>query len=445
MRRFYLHRRNGIYYAQLVDPATGRAVTARSTGTRNRDDALLVVADWLKNGVPAGRLRRLRPVSATFTVAEILDGVRSSELTDEDVGKLVALLIQRRLLVSAVLPDDPGAEPLSKFLRRFWSHDGPYASEKRAHGQRLGHTHIGQSRERAEKYWIPYFSDKPLGEITRSTLKAFALHLSDPELHLAANTKNRIMVVGTTALKWAHNNDLISTDPTSGITTFSGAPRKRGVLEPEEAAALFQLAWPDVRVKIGNLLAATTGLRLGEILALKAANIEDTYVAVRQSYSEREGLKSTKTGTERRVPLLPSVRDALLEVAETNPFGPDGFIFWGEKPTVPMNARAFVNGLREMLVRLTTGHDGDDEDRERARLEWEKRNVIFHSWRHFYAARMADRLDARKVMRATGHRTARVFDVYADHQLEIELTEVGNVAGEVFGRIVPFKTKASNQ
>jgi hypothetical protein len=60
MRRYYLHTRNGIFYAELVTPE-GRKLAARSTGTTTEDEALLVVAEWLKNGVPSGRDRNHRP------------------------------------------------------------------------------------------------------------------------------------------------------------------------------------------------------------------------------------------------------------------------------------------------------------------------------------------------------------------------------------------------
>jgi integrase len=69
---------------------------------------------------------------------------------------------------------------------------------------------------------------------------------------------------------------------------------------------------------------------------------------------------------------------------------------------------------------------------------WKKRNVVFHSWRHFYAARMTDKLEARKVMLATGHKTKAVFDEYAGHSLETDLGEVAVTTTEDFGDIVPY-------
>jgi hypothetical protein len=56
MRRFYLYRRSGVYYAKLITPS-GVSLTGRSTQTKDRDEALLIVAEWLKTGVPTGRKR----------------------------------------------------------------------------------------------------------------------------------------------------------------------------------------------------------------------------------------------------------------------------------------------------------------------------------------------------------------------------------------------------
>jgi len=51
MRRYYLHTRNGVYYAALINQETGLPFTAKSTGTRNRDEALFI---GLKTESPTG-------------------------------------------------------------------------------------------------------------------------------------------------------------------------------------------------------------------------------------------------------------------------------------------------------------------------------------------------------------------------------------------------------
>jgi integrase len=439
MRRFYLHKRGKVFYAELIDPQTGRKLPARSTGTPDHDGAVLIVADWLKNGLPAGRGRERRPLPETFTLVRLLDSLRSSPLSAEDAAKIADILKARGLLVSAVVTGVPGAELFNAYLTRFWTYEGsPYVNDLHSVERRMGRTHCAESLGRVAKYWKPYFKGRYLAEIERADLKAFRLHLADPELGLSATTRNRILTVGTTALGWAFDNDLINEDPTIGVTAYATKLKKRGVLSPEEAAAIFRLEWKDERVKLGNRVAATTGLRVGEILALRREDIAEAWLWVRHSYSLRDGLKTTKTGTERRAPLLPEIRVQLLELADQNP---EGFIFAKIGENVPMHSNAMLYGLQDALLRLSLGEKyatATAEEIEKAEAKWKARNVLVHSWRHFYAARMADRLDARKVMLSTGHANGAVFAAYADHALDSDFAEVGAVAVEVFKNILPL-------
>jgi hypothetical protein len=52
VRQYYLHTRNRIFYVQFTDPATQKRLPTISTGKSNRDDAVMVVALWLKDGIP---------------------------------------------------------------------------------------------------------------------------------------------------------------------------------------------------------------------------------------------------------------------------------------------------------------------------------------------------------------------------------------------------------
>jgi integrase len=90
-----------------------------------------------------------------------------------------------------------------------------------------------------------------------------------------------------------------------------------------------------------------------------------------------------------------------------------------------------------MLVLMSAGENPTEEKKKEAVEYWKKRNVVFHSWRHFYAARMTDKLEARKVMLATGHKTESVFKGYSDHALDDDLNDVAVTTAEVFGKLLP--------
>jgi hypothetical protein len=56
---------------------------------------------------------------------------------------------------------------------------------------------------------------------------------------------------------------------------------------------------------------------------------------------------------------------------------------------------------------------------------------------------MADRLDARAVMTATGHKSAAVFESYADHATAEQFREVADAGKEAFGNIIGFRKEAT--
>lgn len=457
MRRFSLFERNGIFYAQLFNPKTGKFMSGKSTGKRNRDEAAGVAADWLKNGRPTNTKRESkRPVDETMTLDTILAGLRSNTLSPDDVTKIIEVMKDRQIIENAIVRSSVGSVRLIEYLQKFWDYDtSPYIREKRLHGQQIGKTRAKDST-RQVKYWKKYFGDeKRIGEVTTSDLRDFSLWLAEykvlpkkklrktegkatmalataPLKTLSAGTINKILVTGTLPLKWAANHNELPSDPGKGLMKFSGTARKRGILTESEVSALFRIPWKHERSKVASMLSMSTGLRAGEVLALQIGDIGKDRLFINHSWSWIDGLKCTKTGKPRVVPLLPVVKEALVRLAESNPHGKDGFIFYGLNPKKPMDYHLLLDGLKEALYSI-----GIDEE-ERVR-----RNIVFHSWRHYFTARMANKLNARTVQRATGHSTEAMLEHYAEHELEGELNDLNKTADEVFGKVIPFIQKTA--
>jgi integrase len=74
-------------------------------------------------------------------------------------------------------------------------------------------------------------------------------------------------------------------------------------------------------------------------------------------------------------------------------------------------------------------------------IDTQARNIVFHSWRHYYAARMMDKMTAEQVTRITGHKSEAVFAEYADHIIAENLEQMGKAGAEVFGNIIQFSKK----
>jgi integrase len=360
-------------------------------------------------------------------IESILKAVRRSELNSDDALRIVQALKDQELIDIAAVKPSKGAASFTDFLEAFWDYEtSPYIREKRAHGQSIGKRHCYESAGRFNRYWLPAFRGRALNSITRQDLKGFSLSLA--EGGLAPASVNKIMAVGTTCLSWAFREGIIPADPTVGLVNFSGEAKKRGVLTPMEAQALFSARWKDKRAYAASLLACTSGLRSGEILALKPEDVGERVLNVRHSWSAYDGLKAPKSGESRRVPLLPEVRAKLLELARDNPYGAEGFIFYGSMADKPIDRNVLLDGLHNALSGIG--------------IDAAARGIVFHSWRHYYAARMADRMTADEVSRVTGHKSRAVFDAYADHVTEENLEEAGRVGAEVFGNLLRFRKGA---
>jgi integrase len=502
MRQYYFYRRKGIYYAELVTE-TGYRLPAKSTKTRNRDEAAMIVGDWIRNGLPTRENHAPRLAEAGATLTSILRAVKRADLDAEGAMKIAVALRERELLSFNVAAPGPGKEKFIGFLLRFWDTEhSPYLKDKKAHGHKITQKYCRSSVQIIERHWEPYFGNsKVLGEIARKDLREFSISLSDKGL--ASATINNAMIVGTTALRWAHIEGFIPVDPTEGLITFTGDKTNRDVLTEEETEALFRIEWTDARAYIAALLSLTTGIRSGEIRALRRESIGEAVLDISWSFSDSEGLKRPKNGEPRRVPLLPEIRAAMFSLLESNPHKEreNPFIFYSENPDRPCSAELFRRDLKRAIkeslnnpldwlqeppqgkgnlwvIKGEKNIAGDlqgewsdpapasgKEKRHRAKtrqhyyeylyqradtkpekpkgIEIGDRRIDFHSFRHIFASRMANRMAADKVAKVTGHRSKAAAKIYQDHVTARILSEAGAEAAKEFENIMGFAKRGA--
>ena len=180
MRPYYLHKRAGIWYAELVDMETGCILTARSTRKTNRDEALLVIAEWLKNGVPTGRKGKPRPVELAAGIENILKAVRKADISSEDAMRIVNVLKDRGLIDVSASKSGQSSVLFVEYLESFWDyHSSAYIKDKLAHGQCIHKRHCYEMQSRVRSFYSGYFADRPLNSITRQDMKEFSMFLKE--------------------------------------------------------------------------------------------------------------------------------------------------------------------------------------------------------------------------------------------------------------------------
>ena len=419
-KSFYLAKRGAFWFARLVDPETGKSLTAKNTGQTDRDMASAIAAGWIISGsIPTGKQKKLVSINEKLSITRMLDHLKTMELNSSDANRIVDVLKNRGLLEKLREMED---RPLIAWLLAFYNYDtSPYVREKLAHGQSIGRTHCKDAQNRIKTYWKKKFKERNLASITRAELRDFSLELVDKKL--SASTINKIMNAGKVAFAWAYREGYITNNPAEKLTTFSGRATERGILSDKETDELFQKTWNEDRVYVGNLVAATCGLRSGEVLGIRTEDIGLDRLFVRHSWSQLDGLKTPKNGESRQVPLLPHIRQKLIDLSAKNPWD-DGFVFYSSIPGQPMDKKLLLNGLCDALVAIGI-----------AKEERMSRNIVFHSWRHRYAAKMSDLVDSRSLGLATGHKTQAMLAHYADHANENHFKAVMGATEKAFGKV----------
>jgi hypothetical protein len=201
---FYIHTRKGVYYACLVNQETGLPMTARSTGEKDRDAALIVVSDWLRDGLP-GRGGERRKAEAAFDLDSILRGIRKAELDSGGALEIVKALKARGLIDIGAVPAGKGSVDFISFLSDFFDYDkSAYVRDRLAHGHSIGRSYCHLSLNLIRAFWEPAFKGRTLASITRNDLKTFSLSLPSDK---SASYKNSILNAGLIPLLGPRRGD----------------------------------------------------------------------------------------------------------------------------------------------------------------------------------------------------------------------------------------------
>jgi integrase len=207
--------------------------------------------------------------------------------------------------------------------------------------------------------------------------------------------------------------------PTNPVASVERHPQRSSgdidVFSPEEVMALVRAAASEQDAAI-FLTAAFTGLRRGELLALRWRDVDfpGSVIRVRASYAAGK-LTTPKSGKVRSVPMAPSVAAALARLGQRELFvSDDDLVFCGD-------AGGYLDGsaLRRRYTAALA----------RAGL----RPLRFHDLRHTFGTRMIAKADIRRVQEWMGHadvQTTMRYLHYAPRGDEAELVaeafEVGD-------------------
>lgn len=289
-------------------------------------------------------------------------------------------------------------------------------------------------------YVIPdRISTVQLGNLKRGDIEDFRGRLVT-KLQDHRPTVNRVLKLLKLLLARAHRREDIDRDPAYGVDFIAEAAQVRRAFTDIELAKLFPDAvpwesgnfspWSNLKSYTAGLLAATTGMRRGEIAALRWNSIildrDPPHVVVREAVKDHTRTDVPKSGKPRPTPIfstwlfgddravqaLSQLREQSINIGETLDHSRqpllDGFVFQ-KKNGDRYRVQWFSNELLDAMTtaKIDRGSDNGTLD------------LSLHSFRHTIEGRLAAHGLSDSLIRAyIGHSDAKMQEHYTHHDLD---------------------------
>jgi integrase len=264
-------------------------------------------------------------------------------------------------------------------------------------------------RSAIQAHLLPVFGSLALEDVTVQEIERWRSGMlgARQQRELSNKTKNNLLVLMHAIFRRAVKLYGLPVNPVANIDRFR--VRSSGdiqVFSPEEIWALVRAAASELDAAI-FLTAAFTGLRRGELLALRWRDVDfaGSTIRVRASYAAGQ-ITMPKSGKVRAVPMASDVASALARLGRRELYtGEDEFVFAGEHG-LPLDGDALSSRYQRAL--------------EVAGL----RRLRFHDLRHTFGTRMIAKADIRRVQEWMGHADIQTTMKYLHYESRAEDAEL---------------------
>jgi integrase len=285
----------------------------------------------------------------------------------------------------------------------------PHVRRLQEDGRSITRRHVrGQRALLDQKILADPIADMPIQEIRRATVLDFRTRLMARH---SAQVVNHTIGVLKVIFKEGIFREELERDPTLGVGLVKGEKRQVGTFTAEELQALFPPEapgpWKGRLDYTCFMIAATTGMRRGEIYALRWCNVDlpNAVIRVREAWKGGEEVGLPKNGKERRAPLPQQTVTALEELREEAVrIGPQDLVICnddGRRQDGVWWKRHFAYAM------------------EALKIDARARGLRPHSFRHTLNSILRGQgMDAAKIRAMLGWSSEAVQDGYTKWQLE---------------------------
>lgn len=277
-------------------------------------------------------------------------------------------------------------------------------------------------------YLLPDFADKKISEITRNEIIAFSnkmlLSGGAANTGLSPKTVTSIISILKNILKYASLVKGYSVVDTRGISVKQPQKTMR-ILSRTEQQRLIKYLYEDLNLcNLGILVCLYTGLRIGEICALKWEDIsfDEQYLYVHQTMqrlqTQKNGEKKTTVTisppksdcSERKIPIPDNIFQLLIEFRR-----PANTFFLTGMGNNYMEPRTMQNRFKSIIKRCNIN------------------DANFHALRHTFATRCVELgFDVKSLSEILGHASVNItLNRYVHPSMELKQKNM-NMLADVF-------------
>ncbi|MEX2443447.1 MAG: site-specific integrase [Alkalispirochaeta sp.] len=309
-------------------------------------------------------------------------------------------------------PPDTGIRDMTfaEYAESFFVPDRcPHIQRLLDDGRSIGTRHIRESRNRlTNDILTDELATIPITKITRGDLLDFRSRL---QAKFSANSVNKVMKTLKTVFTEALYRQDIESNPAAGIGNIKYEKSELGIFTVNELFSFFPASslgpWKDSYDYTCFLIAATTGMRRSEILALRWQNVDfdSAFVHVVEAWKDPHELGKPKWNKTRVVPISTRTVESLKALkANSKTPEPEDLVF------------SYADGQRfggtwwQKRFRKAMG---------KAQIDWATRNLKPHSFRHTLNTLLRNAgQDPAKIRAALGWSDESIQENYTHWQIE---------------------------
>ncbi|KPJ64393.1 hypothetical protein AMJ44_12910 [candidate division WOR-1 bacterium DG_54_3] len=238
-----------------------------------------------------------------------------------------------------------------------------YIKRKLARHKSVSPGYADAMRSYLNHHILPYFKDKGLHQITTAMVEDWLFSLTKKTgrtgANLSATTANYCLTALRIMFNEAVKRGYLKVNSVLSIEPLGESPKTKGILTIDEVRNLFrddgiEETWNgELPFFTINLLAASTGMRMGECLALKVGKVFKEHLSVHHSWSRRYGLKEPKSSSYRNIPIPRKTSAYLHELIRMSPYQePEDLVFFGENNSIPIYQKIVLKHLYMAFERI---------------------------------------------------------------------------------------------